>query len=266
LTLLEVLVAIALSTVLISAVYGAVHLQWKLRSASERDIHRARKFHGIVQDLTYDLRACRLLKCQPDPVEEQTGKREGTQDADRVFTGPGIRERILQLEPGLGNDEQIAFIGRSDSLLLSMASENRRFPAIRQQAGLMPQVIWFVNSGHGVQVPSVRGNGEPEHHPAAAADSAAGLNRLTFSGHENQSGRSSCTLIDPEVHAMQLRYFDGSVWHLKWNSSQSGTLPLAVEVTLLRKQRTARSGASGNWTATASRKMVIHMPLAAGGL
>ncbi|NOX55562.1 MAG: prepilin-type N-terminal cleavage/methylation domain-containing protein, partial [Planctomycetes bacterium] len=40
------------------------------------------------------------------------------------------------------------------------------------------------------------------------------------------------TTIVPEVVGVQFRYFDGQSWKTSWNSLQTGTLPVAVEVTL----------------------------------
>ena len=268
-TLIEMLVALALSTVVISAVYGAIHLQWKVRTASEDQVQTARRVHGVVQDLTFDLRTCR----RPDDTSEN----EASNPDDSAFlqesllqSGPDIRERVLQLEAVLEQVQLIDFVGLPDALLLTTAQKSPRFPE-SQSVGTR-QVVWLVNAGRDVRL--LFGTSETHRYQfeLRAAGRPLGLTRIEIPSpkrepkrlHDVTNTNASWMLIDESVVSFRLRFFDGRQWQSSWDSSESGCLPQAIEVALTHASpRTDAERGITPEQAEVSR-VVIRVPQAGG--
>ncbi len=269
-TLIEMLVSLALSTVVISAVYGAIHLQWKVRTASENQVQTARRVHGIVQDLTLDLRACR----QPDDVltaaQESTGEDAGFLQESMLQPGPDIRERVLQLEAILEHVQLIEFFGQSDSLLVTTARRSPRFPDAVDSG--TQQIVWFVNTGRDVRLPFGTSETHRYQFQIRAAGQRLGLTRVEIPSANRSPKRlqdvtaasSSWTLIDESAASFHLRFFDGRHWQSSWDSSESGRMPQAVEVSLAHAHpQRGRAVERSSEQAEVSR-VVIRVPQSGG--
>lgn len=74
-------------------------------------------------------------------------------------------------------------------------------------------------------------------------------------------------LIAPEVISLQFRYFDGSSWFESWDSSATGRLPMAIEVTIGFETPETRAsirekGSSSSPQVGRSVRHVIAVPMA----
>lgn len=72
-------------------------------------------------------------------------------------------------------------------------------------------------------------------------------------------------LLAPEIIELQFRYFDGSSWQTSWNSEESGGFPLAVEVTMIfDPNRTVldRQLSFNDLLELETYRMVVHLPMA----
>ena len=276
-TLIEMLVALALSAVVISSVYGAIHLQWKVRTAGEARVDQARRAQGAVLDLTFDLRGCRRPVVAVDENNSSTASTESATTNGMAhlelfpIKAPEITERVLQFDSLHENVRLIEFVGRSDAMLLTIDRGNSRFPSAYSEAPTHSarQVCWFLHSGRDVRIPY--GISDPHRYQAEMRGSAVpyGLVRveLPMSPEEFKRQRdvtpknSSWTVIDDSVAAVRLRYFDGATWQSSWDSSESTQLPLAVEVSLSHRHD-APSRAELSSADPAS--VVIRIPQAGG--
>lgn len=74
--------------------------------------------------------------------------------------------------------------------------------------------------------------------------------------------------LAPEVTELGFRYFDGSEWQDSWDSAESKTLPVAVEITLvLRPLNTVTKVSSSSGTSDAEDdslvyRLVVDLPAA----
>jgi prepilin-type N-terminal cleavage/methylation domain-containing protein len=276
-TLVEMLVALALSAVVISSVYGAIHLQWKVRTAGEARVDLARRAQGAVLDLTFDLRGCRRPVVA---VGENNSSTASTESAttngiphSELFPikAPEITERVLQFDSLPENVRLIEFVGRSDAMMLTIDRGNSRFPSTGSEVPIdsARQVCWFLNSGRNVRIPY--GISEPHRYQAEMRSSAVphGLVRVELPVSPEAFTRqmdvtpenSSWTVVDDSVATVRLRYFDGATWQSSWDSSESTQLPIAVEVSLShRHDAPSRTEFSSAETAS----VVIRIPQAGG--
>lgn len=274
-TLLEMLVALALSTVVISAVYGAVHLQWKVRSSSESQVQTSKRLQGIVRDLTFDLRTCRRPSLPESTIVDSAADNDSFLKEPEFIAESDFTEKFLQLESATENLQLIDFVGRSDCILLTVASHNPRFPHRGNVSSKVAQTVWFVNSGRDRRVPFAESDTKLQHHQIVPAGAESGLTRIHLMSAGQKARRqelvtrqtSQWSVIDGTVEAIHLRYFDGATWHQEWNSHESHLLPHAVEVSIVHGEATARSTSSRtrfNQTARPPRSLVIRLPQAGG--
>ena len=276
-TLIEMLVALALSAVVISSVYGAIHLQWKVRTAGGARVDLARRAQGAVLDLTLDLRGCRRPVVAVGKNSSSTASAHSTtgngMPHSELFpiNAPEITERVLQFDSLPENVRLIELVGRSDAMLLTIDRGNSRFPSTGSEVPIdsARQVCWFLNSGRNVRISY--GISEPHRYQAEMRSSAVphGLVRveLPVSPEEFRRQRevtpenSSWTVVDDSVAAVRLRYFDGDAWQSSWDSSESTQLPLAVEISLSHRHD---AQSRPELSSADSASVVIRIPQAGG--
>lgn len=278
-TLIEVLCALALSGLLLSAVYGAVHMQWKFRTAGESHIEHAQVMQGFVEDFSSDVRGLKAIR--PPVVVEKP------KDVSRQFLALGfvpmtdIREQFLNLNT-LTQRESVEFFGTSDFVLMKTSGSNSRFDfrsssgpsesslfgqpvfgaessgrAARSTADQSSHVVWLNPSGRDLRVPFVRENRALRYRLVNLPQRADGVLRIVVRSEEVLHDATTAPLdltiensqvIAPEIRAIQFRFFDGQQWQAEWDSFVQQRLPSAIEVTL-----------ESTWE-TAVRTVIVRLP------
>ena len=269
-TLIEVLCALALSFLLLSAVYGAVHMQWKFRTAGESHIEHTQVLQGFVEDFSSDVRGLRAIRL---PVIVEKPK-----DISRQFLALGfvpmtdIREQFLN-HSTLTQRESVEFFGTSDFVLMKTSGPNSRFdyrsssgpsesslseqPAFgeessrrvaRSTADQSSHVVWLNPSGRDLRVPFVRENKFLRYRSVNLPQRADGVLRIVVRSEELLHDAATAPLdltiensqvIAPEIREIQFRFFDGQQWQAEWDSFVQQRLPTAIEVTLESTMETA---------------------------
>ena len=259
-TLIEVLLALALCGVVLSAAFSAVHLSWKYRSAGTLQVERSQIMRGVFQDVTLDIRsAVRFPEAAPtndklDTVDGMTPemmamfKNLANQEAPQFEELSEIEERVLQFD-SVGLTDPIHFFGDVDFFVMLSDSENYRFAstAVANHPPVLQQhVVWFSNSGRSLRVPFSVSNGQLQFTTLSALSEQSGLLRMvqTFdartAGSSNQNSDTNWTRIIPDSKTASFRYFDGMEWRTTWNSQDAKRCPVAVEITLHSGQQRAK--------------------------
>lgn len=234
-TLLEILLALGLSTVVVAASFQAVRLSWLYRSAGETSVVASQVRRGIVADISYDLRSLDTLADDANtPVATLTAPTTSL-DLNTTWTpAEQVRERFLHVDE-LEQAEPILFYGDSNVVVLYAASENSRFS--RLQAGTSRRhVVWLCRSSDTANAAFSSRSGVPIIQPMGVDFDSPGLYRVERSHHTDTfrgtRKQHSSRLIAEAFTAVAFRYFDGREWRTRWNSSHTSSLPRAVEVTL----------------------------------
>lgn len=230
-TLLEVLLAAALGTVLVAACFQAAHLNWKYRLASETAIEESRVRLGLLEDLTLDLRAALApVDLRPARSAEPGGRRELLPQAD-------FSEQFLNVEVEAPT-RPLHFIGTPDALLLLREQGNPRFPSTSVDAAGIQQVVWWCRSAGAPRLPyALSGHRRLQRAPDLPRD-ADGLMRTVWPLHEGfPAARGAAApqrsqVVEASINRVSFRYFDGSAWRSGWDSSAERLLPVAIEVSL----------------------------------
>lgn len=244
LTLLEVLIALALSSVLLTAVYVAMDLHWKYSSAGRDEAERSQLARAIANRLEVDLRSVVYRSqqtAQPaDDAEPTESTGDGTETETESSTNttgdeeppPEEEMTVDQSDPAAA--EGTGLFGNSNTLMLHISQPSKTLnyiPLGMSQPGErtsdLLSVSWFVASdgAGGLQ--------------GAVAEQGQGLARTSgdrlFSRLADQAGNlealaSTAMILAPEVTAIRFQYFDGAAWRPDWNSDELAGLPRAIEI------------------------------------
>lgn len=244
LTLLEVLIALALSSVLLTAVYVAMDLHWKYSSAGRDEAERSQLARAIANRLEVDLRSVVYRPQEPTGGEatDDTGDTSGSTSGSG--TDPTTGDSSASTEPPPDgevevdptNAEGTGLFGNATTLLMHISQPSKTLAYIPlgisqpgERTSDLLSVSWFVASrdASGLQ--------------GAVAQDGEGLTRTSgdrlTSQLADEEGNldalaSTAMVLAPEVTAIRFQYFDGADWRADWDSDLLGGLPRAIEIVM----------------------------------
>ena len=249
-TLLELILALGLTTVLLTIVGMAIHLYLGTVDGCRTGVRQAELARNLLQQIASDLH-------NAVPYAEPEAGGGGGGDAALEDMGDGEEEDAGETsDEEVGEDEEVVTVvdtleppavpgvyGNQYELQIDVG----RLPRIDQMERLMamqdPQLIHRCSdiTTIGYYVGQI-GVGTESTAATAADGSGYGLVRRSLDRAVAQWAAESGgqflmadadQLIAPEVIAIEFRYFDGIEWVTSWDSAASGGLPLAVEIALM---------------------------------
>lgn len=209
-TLLEVLVAVALSAVLLTAVAGAIDLHRKYSSAGQECVEQDQLGRAILRDVEADVRAL-------------------------VYRGGLVG----------GSQWMILQVYLPDQRSLSGATIQGDTVGLPTRSVAYALVV----KGQ-LRLPSLGSNPLPSAATRGAGLPPDGLYRIDFRGPASEpNGRSHlppaahhAELLSSDVRNFEFRYFDDAEWVATWDSTAMRGLPRAVEVVLRLENRSENQG------------------------
>jgi len=204
-SLLEVLCTLALTSILLSALAGAMSLYSNLLSHSAATVQSKSLALALFSQFSADARACML------PLVETPSATKVASLADLLDATP-TREQPTRKRPGsraatlVGDDESVRF--------LTLPAESERAADDR--------------GPHWVAFGSARALARHFSARSAAGRTGSGLERWSQAGH----GEVSQQVLAEDVLEIRLRYWDGRSWHQSWPVGDERDLPVALELSL----------------------------------
>ncbi|WP_437226177.1 prepilin-type N-terminal cleavage/methylation domain-containing protein [Planctomicrobium sp. SH661] len=258
-TLIEVLIALGLSVMLISAVYASVDLYYRYQTAGRAEIRGQQLMRALTRMIAQDL-SCVVLKI---PEEANSGD-SGLQAADEAgaesssgtggasFSGSSFDAMAAggtsSAQGSLSSGTEMSFLGLEDaglpvifgivgtSELLHLAvslptRELNYFPLSttttpRERSSDLQIVTFGLTSIDSIQMAMLQKN-------LKSTRPSVGLGRRVRDMYTSIAGDEmleSDALIAPEVTELTFRYFDAGEWFESWDSVTMGRLPRAIEV------------------------------------
>jgi prepilin-type N-terminal cleavage/methylation domain-containing protein len=270
-TLVELLAALGISLLLIAAVTASLNIYVRLTATGEFSVERQQVTRALLEQMTRDVSS---IVFTPPESEEDPDEEVSTTEPEPVE----IEDATSSI-----SSASVGLIGDSQSLVLNVSRPSRNLgytsplaaASLNERTSDLLSVSYFLASpGEG----GLRG---------AVADNAAGYVTTTSSMDGNGLARlegdrmaidyadlqtdtellaGAARLIAPEVVSLQFRYFDGAAWFDVWDSTASGALPQAIEVTLgfrpLIADEEAPQLSSSVPEAEDYVRHVIHVPIA----
>jgi len=244
-TLIEVLVAVSMALLLMTAVYSAIDMHWRYETAGELELQRGQVARAVYARLSIDIRSVQFSP--PDPEDAGLEDEEG---ADEEALDDVDTEELLQTQSlgVIGTSTRLtlhvnkpvpprmfSFTGSGEEELVLLESEQR-------------SVTWFLADLGGGELEGLSASRFVDDQAIAAAgmlsnnsvlDGPLGLARSEVdrlagtidAPAENESALAEVAeFLAPEINALNFRYFDGVDWQDEWDSQLQGSIPLAIEI------------------------------------
>ncbi|MCA9022665.1 MAG: prepilin-type N-terminal cleavage/methylation domain-containing protein, partial [Planctomycetaceae bacterium] len=237
-TLLEVILAIGLTSLLLAAIYSALDLYWKYTTIGHQQVERAQIARAVFQKITHDLHS---VTYQQKIAEEEDASSSSGEDEEVVeiqVTSPDDAYTAGNI--GVYGDAQSLVLHTSrparPALLISQNSSNGS-SASSQSDLLSVSYFLAVAGSEGLQ----GAVGDRFRDAAGTAKGTQGLarlegDRLAMSKADESADLEQLAqqsqLLAPEISSLQFQYFDGTDWLEAWDSIEYGTVPQAVKVTI----------------------------------
>lgn len=230
-TLIEVLLALTLSVMLMSAVYGALHHHYVLKTRGTEQVKFAQAALGLMHDFAGDVERVRSLDAESD--ETNSSDRRGVEE--RLLSNlssAAIGERLLEIE----NDAEspILLHGTSRQIVLTATGRNDRFqtlPSAEGANGNAEQIVWAIGRDKPLRAAISEYAGETRVQTIAASAGRLGLLRVAIpTTGRSRAERGLATEVLSQVKELRFRYFDGSRWLENWSTAETKNLPRAIEV------------------------------------
>lgn len=253
-TLIEVLVAVAMALLLMTAVYSAIDMHWRYKSAGQMELQRGQVARAVYAQLSMDIRSVQFAAPDPEEAAELEDDEADTDDEDGEDLADIDADDLLQTE-------SLGVFGTSTRLTLHVNKpvpprSFNRVGADDEENDLVlmeseqRSVTWFLaDLGGGdlegqaaarfVDDPAMIAAGLVDND--SALDGPLGLSRSEvdrLSGDIDAPAETDSSLADvaeflaPEINSLVFRYFDGVDWQDEWDSEALGAIPTAIEITI----------------------------------
>jgi len=253
-TLIEVLVAVAMALLLMTAVYSAIDMHWRYESAGQMELQRGQVARAVYAQLSMDIRSVQFAAPDPEEAAELEDDEAATEDEDGEDLADIDADDLLQTE-------SLGVFGTSTRLTLHVNKpvpprSFNRVGADDEENDLVlmeseqRSVTWFLaDLGGGdlegqaaarfVDDPAMIAAGLVDND--SALDGPLGLSRSEvdrLSGDIDAPAETDSSLADvaeflaPEINSLVFRYFDGVDWQDEWDSEALGAIPTAIEITI----------------------------------
>ena len=280
-TLLEILIAMALTTVLLGSIYGSLDLYWRTQDTGRAEMQRSQLARAILKQIAQDLRSVVFI-----PPEPETEDSEDTEESDEEST-ESVPLEVDSTTAMAVND--LAFYGDTQTLIIQISRPTRNLnyalsittAGPESRVSDLQKVSYFLADpdAGGLQA-EVASRAEAQAALTLSYDesrlnvgSIQGLARLqqdkflvdVADDQGDLSGLADMTqLMAPEVNYLQFSYLDGQDVYETWDTETYGRLPAAVEIVIgFREEQDATSnnplaGYGGNPVYT--YRLVVALP------
>ena len=247
-TLLEVIIALGLTLLLLSAVYGAIQLQYRVSTAGREEMLRAQVVRATLGMIEADVRAV-VWQVQELPAEESdttTTEAGGTGEAVADGQSTDDTTEILSTDDAFASGSSGIF-GDSQSLVLHVSRPSRDLVYARSDEDAaesisrsdLASVTYFLADASSGGLSAAIAQQTPSG--SSTSEGIVGLarvegDRLSIEQAGDQAAVESLsttqTEVVPEIVSIEFAYWDGLEWLDSWDSNSSGTLPSAIGITL----------------------------------
>jgi prepilin-type N-terminal cleavage/methylation domain-containing protein len=257
-TLLEVLIAMAVSLLLLGAVYAALDMHWKYSTKGRDEVVRAQIVRAVFQRMQLDIRSV----VYPPPAASDAAQTAGTSGTSGTTSGSGTvsaggvtvdtaNQSVSVSMDSTDTSESftqttVGVIGDSTTLMLHVSRPNRHLnyssvldgQNMQSRSSDLVSVAYFEASsgGSGLQglVGSRLGGGASgTNHGLARLEGDRLVMNLADSQGNMDALAAQTELLAPEVTDLRFFYFDGAEWLTEWDSSALGALPRAIQIEMV---------------------------------
>ena len=237
-SLIEVLIALALTVLLLSAIYSAVGLHLRFQTAGRGQIYEAQLTRAVIRKMDEDFGGVVLFIDQSEEKDESSSVENLDQlddVSDSALTVGGLESAGTPPTFGIVGTADFIHLCVSrplrdlsyDSIYSESTGSGRSNDLLTVTYGLGPvDFDLLVDPGRPKysNLPPVSFEGRPETGFARRSIDLYAFDAATDVLEADH-------VIAPTITELQFAYFDGTAWLESWDSRLIGGLPLAVRVT-----------------------------------
>ena len=270
-TLVELLIAMALTLTLMGMLYTAMDLHYRFSTMGQIEVERSQIARSLLTEMAADIRSAVY---RPEEIPEDEPSEDEAEEEEVVEVEPEIIYTAPDLAFAGGS---LGLFGDSESLVIHV-NRPRRISSSTEEGigapiGNLQTVSYFLLGGEGSMAATYGDLIDPGSTLAGTRDGAVGVARmigspLSLSLMEDPSDAATMTaeaqMIAKEIESLQFEYHDGYEWLPEWDSQVEGRLPNAVGIKIqfrdeeLDEQSITRQSAS-----EMTREYNIVVPLSA---
>lgn len=289
-TLLEVILALALSMIVIGAISWAVYFHLRVLEDQRNRVEQALVVRGLLQMMATDIRSGVQYKpidmsqletllagsdltallgasgtgMTADDLGLDTG---GTGTSDDAAADDTSTEEEEPPRPGLfGSDVMlqvdISRMPRRDEYLFGIAQDGQDFSSDLKSVVYMLVPTSSIDPSLMIGLPQVTEENLNTSFSLVRTSISQSVARLAMESGVDVSSLGQMQVLANEVTSLSFAYFDGSAgeWASDWDSEANESLPTAVEIVM--SVRMPGSVANPQNYPTETYRLVVHLPLA----
>jgi prepilin-type N-terminal cleavage/methylation domain-containing protein len=233
-TLVELLIAMALTLTLMGMLYTAMDLHYRFSTMGQIEVERSQIARSLLSRMAADIRS---TVYRPEEIpEEEPDETDGEEE-----TVEEVEPEIIYTSPDLAfAGGSLGLFGDSESIVIHVNRPRRtESTAAGPPIGHLQTVSYFLVGGEGSMAATYGDMIAVDSTSRSVNQSAAGVARmigspLSLSLLEDPGDAALMTaesrLIAKEVESLQFEYHDGYEWLPEWDSQAEGRLPNAVGI------------------------------------
>lgn len=267
-TIIEVLCALALTSLLMAALYTAMSVYWTTAVESYDEIERTQIARALLRQMARDIQSCTF-------VEKETTELESSEDSFSDDLDPVDPESAMAsyTDGLLGSDtDLVLYVSRPARNQTYVSAQELLDPTERSSDAMIIRYFLADSSAGGLSGMMA----EQAAQELGTDDSVAGLAKMTgdllglsnsISGGDVDMQLSASDMLAREVGSIRFTYFDGVDEVEEWDSTQLGGMPLAVIIeltlrTVLPKTEERTSDQIPGFLEDTVHRLVVPIPVA----
>lgn len=236
-SLIEVLIALSLTVLLLSAVYAAVGLHLRFQTAGRAQVKKNQLLRALIRKMDEDFGSIVMSIDQAEEEDEETSV-ENTEEYDDVsdtsLTVGGLESEGTPITFGIVGTSEFVHLCVSrplreltyDSLYSDLPATGRSNDLLTVTYGLAPVDVTLLFD-------PTRPKYDPRDPNAFVDRPDTGFGRREIDLYAFDAATdvlSESNLLAPEITSLSFSYFDGTAWLESWDSRTLSALPRAVRV------------------------------------
>lgn len=232
-TLLEVLLAVGLTTLLMAALYQAMSIYWTTAVESHDEIERAQIARALFRQMSRDILSCTFSE-QEETLSSEEDDTSLTEEVEMVDPETALGSYTNGL---FGSDKDLVlYINRPDRDQNYVLTEELMAPSDRSGESMIVRYLLAEEGGAGLagEVASEyeEASVDPVKGLAVMKGDLSGLSNAISLGDLDMQ-LAATDMLAQEVAEIEFSYFDGVEELPEWDSTAQNSMPLAIRIRMV---------------------------------
>ena len=241
-TIIEVMVAVGLTSLLMAAMYTAMSVYWSTAVESYDEIERSQIARALLREMARDIQSCTFVEAQV--MASSSDDDSGSGDSEVVDVDTAMASYTNGL---FGTDRDLVlYVSRPDPNQNYVSAQDLASPAERSSDGMIIRYFLAEQGGgglSGMMADEALTNSRSSSNVAGLArmrGDLIGLSTAISRGDVDMQMDASDMLAE-EVVDINFLYFDGVEEVEEWDSTVQNAMPLAIVIELTLRTIQAES-------------------------